>query len=96
MGFAWALDRVIEAMTADEVSKAIGEPASSILLVRPQDPAAFGAAIKEAERLRKSGSVIESEVSHRSLEESLQYAKERGVQRVVSVSAQGKVEEIDV
>ena len=97
MGFAWTLDRVVQALAADgaPITREDGRT-PEVVLVRAQEPAAHGAAVKEAERLRAQGSVVESEVSQRSLDECLRYARERGVRRVVSVSAEGEVQESDV
>ena len=96
MGFAWTLDRVVQALAADSASIATENGTPEVVLVRAQEPAAFGAAVKEAERLRAKGNVVESEVSQRSLDECLRYARERGARRVVSVSAGGEVQESDV
>ena len=96
MGFAWTLDRVVQALAADGASVATEDSRTPEVLVRAQEPAAHGAAVKEAERLRAQGNVVESEVSQRSLDECLRYARERGIRRVVSVSAGGEVQESDV
>ena len=97
MGFAWTLDRVVQALAADGAPITMEDDRTpEVVLVRAQEPAAHGAAVKEAERLRAQGNVVESEVSQRSLDECLRYARERGVRRVVSVSAGGEVQESDV
>ena len=96
MGFAWTLDRVVQTLAADGASAATESRTPEVVLVRPQEPSAFGAAVKEAERLRAKGNVVESEVSQRSLDECLRYAKERGARRVVSVSVRGEIQESDV
>ena len=96
MGFAWMLDRVVQALAADGASAATESRTPEVVLVRPQEPSAFGAAVKEAERLRAKGNVVESEVSQRSLDECLRYARERGARRVVSVSVRGEIQESDV
>ena len=96
MGFAWTLDRVVQAWAADGAPITMDNGRIPAVLVRAQEPAAHGAAVKEAERLRAQGNVVESEVSQRSLDECLRYARERGVRQVVSVSAGGEVQESDV
>ena len=96
MGFAWTLDRVVQTLAADGASAATESRTPEVVLVRPQEPSAFGAAVKEAERLRAKGNVVESEISQRSLDECLRYAKERGARRVVSVSVRGEIQESDV
>ena len=96
MGFAWTLDRVVRALAADSASTATESRTPEVVLVRALEPAAFGAAVKEAERLRAKGNVVESEVSQRTLDECLRYARERGARRIVSVSAGGEVQESDV
>ena len=96
MGFAWTLERALEARAAGSRSGSLKERAPLLLLVRVQGPSGQGAAVREAERLRAQGDVVELEVSSRSLKESISYAKQRGIQRVISVSSSGEVKENDV
>ena len=96
MGFAWTLERALEARAAGSRSGSPKERAPLLLLLRAQGPSGQGAAVREAERLRAQGDVVELEVSSRSLKESISYARQRGIQRVISVSSSGEVKENDV
>ena len=96
MGFAWTLERAVEARVADRRGGSPKERAPALLLVRAQEAAAGGAAVREAERLRAQGGVVELEVSSRSLKESIGYARERGIQRILTVSTNGEVKENNV
>ena len=65
-------------------------------MVRAKESSAYGAAVKEAERLRAKGKMVESQISFTSLDESLKYAVDKGIQQVISVGTKGEVEESNV
>lgn len=95
MGFAWTLERVVEALAqTDGSDQSDGREVTR--LIRPTEPAAMPRALAQAEALRRQGIAAELEVTPRSLEESLAYARDRGFEKVVSVSVQGGVQETGV
>ncbi len=92
MGFAWAVEQAVQALTAAGVQSLLnGE--RDLLLVRAQEPAAHRAAVKEAERLQAQGNMVELDVSQRPMEACLRYAVGRGIRRVLSVGTNGEVVE---
>lgn len=95
IGFAWALDRVVEVLLGSNEQN-LFKDARDLVLVRAKESSAYGAAVKEAERLRAEGKIVESQISFTSLDESLKYAVDRGIQQVISVGAKGEAEESNV
>ena len=96
MGFAWSLERVVEAMIQDGNGGSPWEEQGEAVLVRPAGEQAFQAALREADRLRSLGGRVHSDVTARSLEDSVSYARETGISRVITVDANGEVSYQDV
>ncbi len=96
MGFAWSLERVVEAMIQDGDGGSPWEEQGEAALVRPAGESAFQAALREADRLRGLGGRVHSDVTARSLEDSVSYAREAGISRVITVDADGEVSYQDV
>ena len=96
MGFAWSLERVVEAVIQDGDGVRPWEEQGESVLVRPAGEPAFQAALREADRLRSLGGRVHSDVTARSLEDSVSYARETGISRVITVDANGEVSYQDV
>ena len=96
MGFAWSLERVVEAVIQDGDGGRPWEEQGESVLVRPTAEPAFQAALREADRLRSTGCRVHSDVAARSLEDSVSYARETGISRVITVDANGEVSYQDV
>lgn len=96
MGFAWSLERVVEAVIQDGDGGRPWEEQGEAALVRPAGESAFQAALREADRLRSLGGRVHSDVTARSLEDSVSYARKTGISRVITVEANGEVSYQDV
>ena len=96
MGFAWSLERVVEAVIQDGDGDRPWEEQGEVVLVRPAGESAFQAALREADRLRSLGGRVHSDVTVRSLEDSVSYARETGISRVITVETNGEVSYQDV
>ena len=96
MGFAWSLERVVEAVVQDGNGGSPWEEQGEAVLVRPAGEPAFQAALREADRLRSTGCRVHSDVTARSLEDSVSYARETGISRVITVDVDGEVSYQDV
>ena len=97
MGFAWSLERVVEAVIQDGNSgkslggarrRGAGQTRRRIRPFRPLCVRPIGFAVL--------GSRVHSDVTARSLEDSVSYARETGISRVITVDANGKVSYQDV
>ena len=88
MGFAWSLEHVVAALAAERKTRWTRRDPAPVL-VRPEEPSAMAAALREAERLRKNRNLVELEVNGRSLDECIDYARGRGILYVVSRDAMG-------
>ena len=96
MGFAWSLERVTGVMTPGRGPSTATGSQPDVLLVRPDSAFAMTAALKEAERLRAEGEMVQLEVNGRSLQECLLQAQEQGTGHVLTVEADGKVKRRNV
>ena len=96
MGFAWTLERAVEAQAANSGNGTDSARMPTMILLRAQEPSALGKAVREAERLRAEGNVVELDVACLTLQECQSYATGQGIRRIVTVSAGGEVTESDV
>ena len=96
MGFAWSLERVTGVMAAGRGPSTVTGPQSDVLLLRPDSASAMTAALKEAERLRAQGKMVQLEVNGRSLQECLVYSREQGMGHVLTVEVDGEVKRRNV
>ena len=94
MGFAWSLERVVSVIAAE--AGQVPGPRPDLVLVRPEGASAMVAALRESERLRAEGKMVELEVNTRSLKECLLHAQKRGFESILTVDADGKVERMNV
>ena len=92
LGFAINLEMVSTTL-ADVDGGRLGEGVveESVLVVADDD--GYGEALQVARKLRGEGLVVEMEVYHRGIQESLVYAKDRGIGRIVKVDSSGTVTE---
>ncbi|MBI4202294.1 MAG: ATP phosphoribosyltransferase regulatory subunit [Chloroflexi bacterium] len=91
MGFAWTVERVLE-LLANLGRERHWRRRDDLVLVRPQEPSARAAAVREAEVLRDQGLLVELDLSSRSPQQALDYAQARGIRRISTVEASGKVD----
>lgn len=96
MGFAWTLEQTMLALSSDCSDVLTNSDELKLYIVRAIDSKAQSAAVKEAQRLRTQGAVVELEVSQRSVNECLKYARARGAYRVLSVNSDGIVKEENI
>jgi len=95
MGFAWTVERVIALFTRAGRGRRWLRREDTVL-VRAADPSALAAAVREAEGLREQGMSAELDLSGRTDAQSLDYAQAKGIRRISTVDAQGKVAYRDV
>jgi histidyl-tRNA synthetase len=96
MGFAWTLEQTMLALSTDCVDAIANTDELKLYIVRAIDSKAHHAAVKEAQRLRTQRIVVELELSQRSVNECLRYARARGAYRVLSVNSDGIVKEENI
>jgi histidyl-tRNA synthetase len=89
LGFSYTLEDLLESMPRTPVSAKIASGEEYTLVV-PQAPEAYTKALTAARDLRNGVGKVEMEVCGRSLEESLGYARSRGINTVVEVSVSGE------
>ena len=98
LGFAYSLDRVSEVLPA-RWGGTSGDTVLSLVVPVASGVASFGvaaagvAASKIAERLRDQGAAAELEVTGRSENDALAYARRRGIPTVVMVNPDGSTRE---
>ncbi|MBI4540743.1 MAG: histidine--tRNA ligase family protein [Gemmatimonadetes bacterium] len=92
MGFAYSVERVVEALCAEGRTTSAVVSAERILVVPEAD--AYPQAQTYASELRRRGVVAEMEVSGRTAEDALVYARRAGMTGVVVVDAHGKAREM--
>lgn len=93
LGFALRLERLGEAIKAEgKAASYQRKPAPGVLVV-PETPLAYGKALRLAESLRHQGQVVEMEVVEAPLKADLEYARRRGLSRVLVVNEAGEVAE---
>lgn len=94
IGFAFNLERLLDIIAlggAPQKKKSVPER----VLVVPESLEAHNEALSAAADLRAKGLVVEMEVNDRHLDESLRYARSRGIRRVMRVDKGGKVVEMN-
>ncbi|MDO8532787.1 MAG: HisS family protein [Dehalococcoidia bacterium] len=91
LGFAYSMERVVEALRAEGRAAPPGAGAERVLVVPEAD--AYPQAQAHASELRRRGVVAEMEVSGRTPEEALAYARGAGLTAVAVVDARGHVRE---
>jgi histidyl-tRNA synthetase len=98
MGFAWAVEQVVAAQSAARRTR--DDQGSESVLVRPKGPSAVPAAVREAERLRAQGKVVELEAvlpsDQNADQEASAHARARGFSQVITVDDSGKVTQANV
>ncbi len=94
MGFAWAVEQVVAAQSTAQ--RARKEQGTAPVMVRPNGPSAVSAAVREAERLRAQGIVVELEAAPLSEQKAVAYAQARGFTQVITVDGSGKVTQTNV
>ena len=94
LGFAWSLERVLEAL-GRQPEGALEETSRGVLIATA-GMSAERAALAAAERRWGRGESAELDVSRRSLEENLEYARSRGLEAVVLVNERGDEQRYDV
>ena len=102
MGFAWAVEALVAAQSTTRTAPQ--DDATESVLVRPKEPAAAAAAVREAERLRAKGKVVELEAvpqsdqraDQRADQKAAAYARARGYAQVITVDGSGKVTQTNV
>jgi len=95
MGFAWSVEQVM-ALFAKAGRGRRWLRREDTVLVRAAGPFAQAAAVREAEGLREQGVSAELDLSGRAAAQSLDYAQAKGIRRISTVDAQGKVAYLDV
>ncbi|MDO8750416.1 MAG: HisS family protein [Dehalococcoidia bacterium] len=90
MGFAWNLERVLFATGENPTMHIPPQTQHEALLVRAGNVSAASAAVREAERLRAQGKVVQLELDGRSLKECILLAQSQGLAYVLTVDADGK------
>ena len=99
LGFAYSLDRVSEVLPARWGGTGGGDAVRSLVVPVASGVAASGiaaagvAASKIAERLRAQGTAAELEVTGRSENDAVAYARRRGITAVVMVNPDGSTRE---
>ena len=89
------------ALTLENVAGLVGGPPpaqaeQAKVLAVPENKAAYNAALRVAQALRREGKVVEMELVERSTDERMAYARARGIQQVVVVDAEGRTVERSV
>lgn len=93
LGFAYSVEHLVEALAAEGVAAGDAAVGAADVLVVPETSHAYGAALKVAERLRQEGRRVELEVRERMVKSSMEYARRRGISRVITVSAGAELTE---
>lgn len=92
LGFAYALESLAEAFSAEGVRVA-PRLAPSDVLVTPEASDAHVQAHNLAELLRSEGKIVELEVRETTVKSSMDYARRSGIPKVMTVRADGKLTE---
>lgn len=91
LGFAYSLERVVDALCNEGRAAPAGTHADQVLVMPEAD--AYSQAVAYATDLHRKGVPAEVEVSGRTYEDALVYARRAGLAAVVVVDAQGRVRE---
>lgn len=89
LGFAFNLEALLFILRMDN-SHEDSPAASPRVLVAVADRPSFSSAMAKVEELGQSGNAAELDLECRSLEEALSHARQRGMEQLVWVSADGK------
>jgi histidyl-tRNA synthetase len=95
LGFALPMDQVVAAINASGRGQARRRVPSRILVV-PETPSAYHAALRTAETLRLGGDAVEQALSYQPLVDHLDYAGATGLNSVVLVKETGETERYPV
>jgi histidyl-tRNA synthetase len=95
LGFALPMDQVVAAINASGRGQARRRVPSRIL-VAPETPRAYRAALRTAETLRLGGDAVEQALSYQPLVDHLDYAGATGLNSVVLVKDTGETERYPV
>ncbi|MFQ5860965.1 MAG: histidine--tRNA ligase [Dehalococcoidia bacterium] len=89
LGFAYHLERVVEALGRRRGAARRVRRRSWPVLVVPREAGAQGPALRLAAQLRLQETSVELGINERNLEQSLAYARQRGMARVIVVESDG-------
>ena len=89
LGFAFTLETLLDAIERSGNSRAVPEDEPACVLVGGTSDEAYGEALRLAEELRSMGTAVAMEVNGMNIEESLAYAKAKGMAEVIAVHGDG-------
>ena len=90
LGFAYSLEHVLDAIGAAGKARdghVVGP--QSVLILAPSGES-YKEALRVANNMREDGTPVEMEVCGMSVEESLSYARAKGIREVIAVDGQGR------
>lgn len=91
IGFACSAERIVRALAEECVDLESIVDTSGMVMVRPENSAAMSAAVKEAERLRGDGKVVQLDTGTRSMKDCITQARERGIKLILTLGSDGSV-----
>ena len=89
LGFAYTLEHLLDALALEGKVQEGGDGPNRVLVLAPNGEA-YREALRLARELRGEGTPVEMEVCGMSLEESLSYARAKGIIEVIAVDSGGK------
>ena len=90
LGFAYTLEHLLDALNKDGHASLGGESAADRILVLAPTRKAYGEGLRLAQELRSKGTPAEMEVCGMDVEESLSYARAKGIKEIITVDDAGK------
>ena len=90
LGFAYILQNLLAALSPTDTSQGANNGTNRTLLVTANGNGAYREALSLARELRAEGKSVEMEVCSRSVEESIDYARARGIAEVIEVGVSGQ------
>ena len=90
LGFAYGLESLLEALALEEGTQQSLEVACDGVLMWAVNGQSYGEALRIARELRGQGTPVELEVCGRNLQETIAYARARGIAEVITVDGDGK------
>ena len=90
LGFAYTLEPILTLIAKKGKKKLNHKDGSGRVLLLAPNGAAYKKAIQVAEELRGSGTAVEVDVASMGVEDSLPYARDRGIATVMTIDGNGK------
>lgn len=90
LGFAYALESILTLIDRQGKKRLNHNDASGRVLLLAPNGAAYKKALQVAQEMRGSGTAVEVDVASMGVEESLPYARDRGIATVMTIDGNGK------